>query len=118
MIDIQEDDLNHDEVWVEYEGTWWSTSAMKSMQACGKQYWFRYIEKAKTKGTPYLAFGRAVHKVIETVHKENNFSDSFWQREWDRLWYAESSKIDWKGFKKGTFTTSGVKMLGDYVEKN
>lgn len=118
MIEPLDEDLNHEEVWVEYEGTWWSTSALKTMQACGKQYWFRYVQKAKTKATPYLAFGRAVHKVIEAVHKENNFTDSFWQRKWDQFWYEQSSRVDWKGFKKGSFTNSGVKMLADYVEKN
>ena len=112
------EDLNHDEVWVEYEGTWWSTSALKTIQACGKQYKYRYVEKAKTKATPYLAFGRAVHKVIESVHKESNFTDSFWQREWERVWFEQSSKVDWKGFKKGTFSTMGIKMLGQYVDDN
>jgi CRISPR/Cas system-associated exonuclease Cas4 (RecB family) len=99
-------------------GIWWSLSALKTIEACGRQYEYRYIKKAKTKPTVYLAFGKAVHQVIDTIHKKNDFTDSFWQREWDRVWYEQSTKVDWKGFKKGTFTTSGQKMLANYVDNN
>jgi CRISPR/Cas system-associated exonuclease Cas4 (RecB family) len=104
---------------LETPGIWWSLSALKTIQACGRQYWYRYIQKEKTKPTVYLAFGKAVHKVIDTIHKKNNFTDSFWQREWDRVWFEESSRVEnWSGFKKGSFTTSGQKMLADYVDNN
>lgn len=112
------EDLDQDESEVEFSGQWWSLSALKTIQTCGKQYEYRYIIKEKTKPTPFLAFGKAVHKVIEVIHKENNFSDSFWQREWERLWYEQSSKVDWKGYKKATFSNMGTKMLGSYVDDN
>ena len=107
-----------DEVIVENQGTFWSTSALKTIEACGKQYWFRYIERAKTKPTVYLAFGRTVHKVIELVHTNNDFSDKYWQRQWDEEWSKNSSRVDWTGFKKGTFTNMGIKILGKYVDEN
>jgi CRISPR/Cas system-associated exonuclease Cas4 (RecB family) len=116
MTDDIVEDLEVEDV--EAPGIWWSLSAMKTIEACGRQYEYRYVKKAKTKPTVYLAFGKAVHQVIDTLHKKNDFTDSFWQREWDRVWFEQSSKVDWKGFKKGTFTTSGQKMLANYIDNN
>lgn len=96
----------------------WSASSIKTIGSCGKQFWFRYRTDIKGIQTPYLAFGKAVHKVIEMIHVANDFSDEFWQDTWSDQWYDHSKDVDFKGYRKMTFANSGPKMILNYVKKN
>src|ERR1700694_3043665 len=113
---LEEEDLLYDERLD--EPMVWSASSMKTIASCGKQWWFRYRTDIKGIQTPYLAFGKAVHKVIELVHKENNFTDEFWQETWNDQWWKYSQNVDFKGYRKMTFANSGPKMILKYVKAN
>lgn len=100
----------------------WSVSALKCIGQCGKQYEFRYRQVAKkAEATPPLAFGSAVHKCVERLHKEGDkWEPSQWQRMWNDEWYTYASRIDWAvmGYRKSTFDKLGVVMLDSYITNN
>ena len=96
----------------------WSASGIKTVHSCGKQWWFRYRTDIKGIQTPYLAFGKAVHKVIELIHQNNDWTDEFWQETWNDEWYNHSKDVDFTGYYKGKFTNTGSKMILNYVKKN
>src|SRR5579859_8204651 len=97
----------------------WSVSALKMISSCGKQFWWRYRTDIKGLQTPYLQFGKAVHKVIEEIHKQGDFSTDFWERLWSQTWREYAAEVeDWGKLKKITFNNTGSKMLANYVEKN
>lgn len=97
----------------------WSVSALKTISSCGKQFWWRYRTDVNGIQTPYLQFGKAVHKVIEEIHTQNNFSTDFWERLWSQIWREYAAEVEeWGGLKKLTFNNMGSKMLSKYVEKN
>ena len=97
----------------------WSVSALKTISSCGKQFYWRYRTDAKGIQTPYLQFGKAVHKVIEEIHTQNNFTTDFWERLWAETWREYAAEVEeWGNLKKLTFNNMGSKMLTKYVEKN
>ncbi|HYT42119.1 MAG TPA: PD-(D/E)XK nuclease family protein [Methylomirabilota bacterium] len=95
----------------------WSVSSLKTIHSCGKQWEFRYRSDVEQVETPYLAFGSVVHKIIENIHKTNDFSDS-WEREWNSMWFERSKDIDWTGYRKTEFNNRGPKLIGRYVDQN
>lgn len=100
------------------EGQTWSVSSLKAIHSCGKQWYFRYRTDTPVVETPYLAFGKCVHKVIEEIHNQNNFTDAFWQPYWSDLWDEYSRDVNWDGFRKLTFNNRGAKMIAKYVDSN
>lgn len=96
----------------------WSASSLKAIHSCGKQWWWRYKTDEKPIQTPYLAFGKTVHKVIETVHKENNFNDSFWEPLWNDLWHESSIDVEFSIPPKTHFSNLGAKIIGKYISAN
>lgn len=96
----------------------WSASGMKTIASCGKQWHFRYRTDIKGIQTPYLAFGKTVHKVIEMIHQANDFSEDFWLDTWTSQWYEASEEVDFTGYYKGQFPNSAKKMLSNYVKDN
>lgn len=100
------------------EGVQWSVSSLKAIHSCGKQWYYRYRTDEGPKQTPYLSFGGTVHKVIELVHRNNNFTDAFWQPLWNDMWYEASKEVDWTGMSKIHFNNLGPKIIGKYVDAN
>lgn len=96
----------------------WSVSGLKTIGSCGKQWHFRYRTDVEGIQTPYLAFGKAVHRVIENMHKTKDFSEDWWQSEWSDTWTTDSEDIDFTGFYKPMFMNSGRKMIGNYAKEN
>lgn len=114
---LEEEDLIYDERLD--EPMVWSVSALKTISSCGKQFWWRYRTDVKGIQTPYLQFGKAVHKVIEQIHLVNNFTPDFWERLWAETWREYAAEVEeWGSLKKITFNNTGSKMLKKYVEKN
>lgn len=96
----------------------WSVSALKTIGSCGKQYEFRYRQETHSpEATPPLAFGSAVHKCIERLHKEDNqWEPRLWQRMWSEIWFEYASKVQWGGFGKGAFDKLGTTMIANYID--
>jgi CRISPR/Cas system-associated exonuclease Cas4 (RecB family) len=113
---IEEEELIYDERLD--EPMVWSASGMKTIASCGRQWHFRYRTDIKGTQTPYLAFGKTVHKVIEMIHQANDFSEDFWLDTWTSQWYEASEEVDFTGYYKGQFPNSAKKMLANYVKDN
>lgn len=98
----------------------WSVSRLQTIMQCGKKYEYKYILKTPEQKTPPLAFGSAIHSVIETLHKENKWDDGYVQRLWSDEWYAAQEGIDWDAtsYRKSTYDTKGVKILDSYIAKH
>lgn len=98
----------------------WSTSKLKTIEACGKQFFYKYIKEDGVVPiqTPYLAFGKAVHRVIELIHQSNDWTELNTLETWNDQWYEDSQGVDFTGFFKPNFDESGAKMLRRYVKKN
>src|SRR5665213_3668491 len=102
----------------ENEDDTWSASKLQVINTCGAQFRYKYREKAQEKQTPYLSFGKTVHKVIEMIHKANDFSEDFWKEAWLKEWAEASDPVDFTGYYKPAFASSGRKMLGNYAKDN
>lgn len=98
--------------------TVWSVTRLRTIESCGKQYEFRYVTKAPAVQTAYLAFGKTMHRVIEEIHKAQDFTDTFWQQQWSERWFEAADEVVWSGFNKSQFNNSGPKMLQNYVDAN
>ena len=99
----------------------WSVSGLKSIGTCGKQFWFKYYQdEFEEQRTPPLAFGSAIHKVIEILHKDGDkWEPGKWQRLWDDHWTEHAALVtEWAPVRKPTYAKLGWNMLSDYVEKN
>jgi RecB family exonuclease len=97
----------------------WSTSALKSIGTCGKQYYLRYRDpESVSELTPPLAFGSSIHKLIELLHTEKIWEERVWQRRWDDVWYDYSSQVNWGNYRKISFDKLGPQMIGSYIDKN
>src|SRR5665213_101274 len=102
----------------ENEDDTWSASKLQVINTCGAQFRYKYREKAQEKQTPYLSFGKTVHKVIEMIHVANDFSEDFWKEAWLKEWAEASDPVDFTGYYKPAFASSGRKMLGNYAKDN
>lgn len=96
----------------------WSVSGLKTVASCGKQWWFRYRTDVQGLQTPYLAFGKTVHRVIENMHRIKDFTEDTWQDMWSTMWTNDSEEVDFTGFYKPMFMNSGRKMIGNYAKEN
>lgn len=110
MVEIEFVDRDEDDTW--------SASKLKTINSCGRQFYYRYKTKVKGIQTPYLVFGKAVHKVIELIHIANDFSEEFWKDAWLKQWSEDSQDVDFTGYYKPMFVNSGKKMLGNYAKEN
>ena len=95
----------------------WSTSSLKTISSCGKQFYFRYRTDVEQEQTPYLAFGSVVHEIIKEIHQKQDYSD-WWERRWSDRWHEVSSGVNWEGYRKPEFNNRGPKLIGQYVDKN
>jgi CRISPR/Cas system-associated exonuclease Cas4 (RecB family) len=102
----------------ENEDDTWSASKLQVINTCGKQFFYKYREKAEEKQTPYLSFGKTVHKVIEMIHKANDFSEDFWKEAWLKEWAEASDPVDFTGYYKPMFVNTGKRMLSNYAKDN
>jgi RecB family exonuclease len=98
----------------------WSVSALKTIGSCGRQYLYRYLQDAaKPEGTPPMAFGSAVHKTIEILHKEDNhWEPSQWQRLWNNIWYEYASTVEWGFYRKSPYDKLGPEMIANYIDQH
>lgn len=95
----------------------WSVSALKSIGTCGKQWLYRYhTPSIDAEVTPPLAFGSAVHKCIERIHKEDKFDPQDWQEMWSDEWYEHSKVVNWNAYRKSQFDKLGPQMLAQYIK--
>jgi RecB family exonuclease len=102
-----------------YEDDVWSTSKLKTIEACGKQFEYKYLIKGTIPvQTPYLAFGKAVHRVIELVHETKEWAEPTVLELWNDTWYENAEGVDFTGYFKPNFDDSGAKMLRKYIKKN
>ena len=102
----------------ENEDDTWSASKLQVINTCGAQFRYKYREKAQEKQTPYLSFGKTVHKVIEMIHKANDFSEDFWKEAWLKEWAEASDPVDFTGYYKPMFVNTGKRMLSNYAKDN
>lgn len=96
----------------------WSVSALKSMGTCGHQWEIKYRQKLiQPMPTPPLAFGSAVHKAIERLHKENDkWNPADWQEMWSDVWFEYSQQVNWQGYRKTQFDKLGPEMISNYIK--
>lgn len=105
----------------------WSISALYSLQECGYLWRLQYGELRawaddKETGKPEFAFGKAIHRSIEHIHREGEWEPSQWMRTWDTLWREEAQTVVWSDFP-GRFKNSdklGPELLSAYtaIEEN
>ena len=101
---------------IEDTGPDWSVSRLHTIMACGKKYHYKYVEHIEEPVTPPLAFGSAIHKTIEEIHR-NNLDD--FQRQWSDNWYEAQVNVDWEhtSYRKKTYDDKGPKILEAYTTK-
>jgi CRISPR/Cas system-associated exonuclease Cas4 (RecB family) len=94
----------------------WSVSRLETIFACGRKYWYKYVEHVEEPKTVPLAFGSAVHKCLETMHWFGKWDDSYIARLWSDTWFEAQIGIDWDNiqYRKPTQDKKGLGILESY----
>lgn len=105
---------------IEDVGPDWSVSRLQTIFSCGRKYKFKYIDRVEEPKTVPLAFGSAVHKCLEHLHRNGGWDDSYMMRLWIDTWFESQAGIDWEAIpnRKSTYDKKGLAILEAYRETN
>lgn len=68
-----------------------SASKLSTLSGCTRSYEFRYIERIKIPMNVRLAFGTAIHQMLENFYKKNYKSPDTFVNSWRFYWYLAGS---------------------------
>lgn len=63
-----------------------SPTRLKTYLGCPKQYRLRYVEEVQVPLTGALAFGRVLHQVIESLHRDGGMDEQIAYQRFDQAW--------------------------------